>query len=79
MGEENLANFLVRLSIDEALLAEYAAATTDAQKRVILEREGLSPAAIDAVLADDDVAIRKIASINQNNFDAINQNNQNNG
>lgn len=79
MGEENLANFLVRLSIDEDLLAEYAAAKTDDQKRAILEREGLSPAAITAVLADDDATIRTLASINQNNQNAINQNNQNNG
>lgn len=80
MGQENLANFLVRLSIDEDLLAEYAAAKTDAEKQAFLDSQGLSDEAITAVLQDDDAKIRKLADINQNNqnINQINQNNQNN-
>jgi hypothetical protein len=79
VGDENLANFLVMLAIDEKLLARYAAAKTDDEKRAIMQEQGLSAEAIVAVLNDDDVKLRELADINQNNqANAVNQNNQNN-
>ena len=81
MPEEELTNFLVRLSISETLLEEFAAAKTDAEKTVFLKGQGLSDAAVAAILGDEEDTIKALTGIdkiNQNNQSNINQNNQNN-
>jgi hypothetical protein len=82
MPEEELTNFLIRLSIDEALLERFSAAKSDDAKKEVLDAEGLSKEAVAAILADDETQIKRLTGIdkiNQNNQNTnINQNNQNN-
>jgi len=66
--DANLQDFLVQLSFKEALLTEYLAQKTDADKRTFLiNKRGLSEAAADAIIGNQDIEIKALAGINQNN------------